>query len=437
MKGRDMDLDQRLTQLRDGAVEIRRFLTYVVGRLGRDGALRMASALSYTSLLGLVPLLAIGLAILAAFPVFAEIRGQLQSFIFENFVPEVGAAVSEQVGGFVANTDQLTAIGIIGLVVTSILLLITIETALNDIFRVVKPRSPLWRILVYWTLLTLGPLLIGASFSLQTYFMAAGRWFQDVGGSAGLVTRLLPIVLTTIAITLAYVIIPNRAVKIRDALMGGIFAGVLFAILRFAFSYYVAGAETYRTIYGAVAVVPIFLTWLYLSWTVILLGAEITAALPEWRAGEAHGDGRAPVKKRLALALEVLSVLWRASQTGTAGTSRSMLLNQTGAAERDLLGVIDRLRDHGFIARAAGNRLILSRDLATATLRDVVETLEIGLGNEDVPARRFPWWPDVEARIDRAAAAEREPLSVSLRDLLSQGEGAAEPVPEESAEETG
>ena len=149
---------------------------YVARRFQRDGASRVAASLSYTSLLSLVPLMAIALAMLAAFPVFDDIRAQIQGWVFQNFVPAVGEVVQKQVTRFIANAGKLTAAGVVGLALTAIMLLVTIEGAMNAVFRVARDRSPLSRLLVYWTVVTLGPLLIGLSLSLQGYLTAASRW---------------------------------------------------------------------------------------------------------------------------------------------------------------------------------------------------------------------------------------------------------------------
>lgn len=266
------------------------FIKYLWFRFNADGVARMASALSYTSLLALVPLLAIALAMFAAFPVFRDLRERFQEMVFENFVPHVGAAVQDQVAGFVEKAGELTAAGIIGLSVTAVMLLVTIETSLNVIFRVERERSLMSRLLVYWTSLTLGPLLIGASFSLTGYFASVGKWVADEGLSP-ILARGVPTLLIMVAFGLLYFAVPNRRVRPLDAAIGGVVAGLVFTAVRAGFGFYVANARTYQTVYGAIAAIPIFLVWMYVSWAVILLGAELAAALPEWRSGRRAKEG--------------------------------------------------------------------------------------------------------------------------------------------------
>ena len=244
---------------------------YVARRFQRDGASRMAASLSYTSLLSLVPLMAIALAMLAAFPVFDDIRAQIQGWVFQNFVPAVGEVVQKQVTRFIANAGKLTAAGVVGLALTAIMLLVTIEGAMNAVFRVARDRSPLSRLLVYWTVVTLGPLLIGLSLSLQGYLTAASRW--AVGkANVPLATMPVPTLLSIVAFTVLYMAVPNRRVRAMDALIGGVAAGLLFAALRWGFGLYVTSSGAYTNVYGAVAAVPIFLFWMFLSWTAVQIG---------------------------------------------------------------------------------------------------------------------------------------------------------------------
>jgi len=274
------------------------FIVHVARRYQRDRASSMAASLSYTSLLALVPLLAIALAVLAAFPAFADTRATIERWIFANFVPAVGQAVEQQISTFIANAGGLSAIGLIGLIISAVTLLLTVETELNVVFRVAEPRGLMARLLVYWTLLTLGPLLLGASLSIEGALIALDSGAAILASSVlagpilAAVAVPLPTLLSIAAISLLLAQAPNRPVRWHDALAGGTVAGLLFALLRWGFAVYIAHAHAYTTLYGAAAVVPIFLVWMFLSWATVLIGAEVTAALPEWReSGRGGMDG--------------------------------------------------------------------------------------------------------------------------------------------------
>lgn len=411
-------MNSNLSNIKGHALGLWLFLRYVAERFQGDRAVRMAASLSYTSLLSLVPLMAIALAMLAAFPVFDDIRDQVQGWIFANFVPAVGELVQERVAAFIANAGRLTAAGVVGLAVTAVLLLVTIEDAFNTVFRVERERSPLAKLLVYWTLVTLGPLLIGLSLSLQTYLAAASHWALGQTGTA-LFTMPLPTLLSILAFTILLMAAPNRPVLVRDALIGGTVAGVIFAILRGGFGYYVASAEFYTNVYGAVAALPIFLMWMFLSWTAVLVGAEVTAALPERRAGFHREDKSARSSRHLTVALDVLAALGEASRNGKGGVSRRNLLKHSPVAEGDLRPVLLKLLSTAFIVQTQDKSYVLARDLTATTLNDLLRALDLDLALDDSLAARSQWRPAVEQRINAARAAAHDPLSTALAAMLA------------------
>ncbi len=275
----------RLPPLKETLTVSIQFLKYTWSRFQQDQLLHVAAALSYTSLLSLVPLLAISFAAFAAFPVFASSREKIQTFILNHLLPEQGAALSQHLAQFLDNTGSLTAIGIVGLALTAVLLLNTIESTFNQLFRVTQKRPIVARFLMFWAVITLGPLLLGASLSLSTTLFAATHWLETnwIAGFNTWFLHLLPNLLIGIALLLFYVVIPNRPVPIRHAFIGAIVATVLFSLLRKGFGLYVTSTGGYITLYGAAAIVPVFLIWMYLTWAVILLGAEITAVLTTFK----------------------------------------------------------------------------------------------------------------------------------------------------------
>lgn len=394
------------------------FALFVLRRYQRDRASGVAASLSYTSLLSLVPLMAVALAMLTAFPVFRKVRGQIQDWVFANFVPAVGDAVQTQIEGFIANAGRLSAAGIVGLAVSAVMLLVTMETALNGVFRVSRARSPLSRLLVYWTCLTLGPLLLGASVSLQGYLTAVTR--LQMGRTAlDLLAMPLPTLLSVAAFTVLFALVPNRTVRPRDAMAGGVAAGLLFAVLRWGFAAYVIHSGSYASVYGAVAAVPILLFWMFLSWAVVLMGAEVTAALPEWRAGLGAAHSRAAGERRLTLALAILSRLHEAAIQGHGAVSRRRLLEATAAAEADLAAVLRRLTIHSFVAPTVKRRVVLGRDLTAVTLADLVEALDLAPGLDEATAATAPWRPRAEEHLQTARQRAGEALAIPLADLLA------------------
>lgn len=259
------------------------FILFLAQRAKADTILRVASSLSYTSLIALVPLIAIGLAIFSAFPVFSEVREQLQAMLLQNVVPDLEEEVSQYFSDFISATAKLTTVGVVGIAVTAILLLSTIENSLNFIFKVYKARSIKTKITLYWTVITLGPLLLGTGFSMRGYVYALQKFMPEtLVNTEVFFSAVLPSLFTTLALMLLYVLVPNKKVGIWHAFIGAFAAMIMFYILRKSFGSFLISTNTYNVLYGALAIIPIMLVWLYLIWAVVIFGAVITAALDEF-----------------------------------------------------------------------------------------------------------------------------------------------------------
>lgn len=403
------------------AGRIARFLGYAGRRFLDDGCPRQAAGLSYVTLLAIVPMLAIVLAVLTGFPAFEDWRFNFQILVYENLMPDAGLEVSDQLTTFIEKASGLTAPGLLGLAVTVLLLMSNINGAFNAIWRVAEPRSLALRLTVYWTLLTLGPLLIGASISVSSYAFAAAQWFGDADIGIGVLraTRLLSFLLAVLGFGLLYLLVPNRSVHPAHALAGGFVAALLFELLKVGFGLYLRAFPSYQLVYGAISAVPIFLVWMYLCWAVVLFGAEIAAALPEWRAAQARGGVGAGTGARLALALSLIARLREASREGAKLRERR-LGRGLPAAPADIDDTLRRLRRGGLVERALGGRWLLARDLEAVSLGDLSEMLDLGL------APGPGWPPAAEAVVGELAAAGRGALDRSLADLLARTERPAD-----------
>jgi membrane protein len=389
-----------------------RFVGYCLRRFAADDGLRAAAALSYSTLLALVPLIAIVFAVLSAVDAFEGLGAELQDLLLTAMLPEAAQAVSGQIAAFAANASRLTGPGILGLAATAVLLLNTITGAFGAIWHATEPRPLAMRLLVYWALLTLGPLLLGASISVSSYAFAAVRW-TAIESYAVPLFGLLPFLLSAAGCTLLFIVVPNRAVRMHHALTGGVVAAVLLELLKKGFGYYLANFPTYQAIYGALAAVPIFLVWMYLSWSVLLLGAEIAATLPEWRAAEARRQGRHGPGARLALALTLLSRLRAASREGRVLKER-ILARHLPATLGELDQVLGALRRCGYAVRSGGSRWVLGRDLETVSLGDLIRALGLALA----PGEGWP--AGIAQVIDNLAQAGGEPCRRSLAEVLGQ-----------------
>ena len=344
------------------------FWLAVFRRFYEERGLQTAGSLTYTTLLSLVPLFTVALAVASAFPVFDEALDALQVFLLENFLPDAQGvdAIANQISSFTRNAGRLTAIGLGFFVVTAVMLMSTIDASLNRLFRVQRPRPLLQQVLMYWAALTLGPVLIGGSLSMTSFAVGASFGWLQLGHFADLALGVLPFVFTCAALTLLYAVVPNRQVAARDALIGGVVAGVAFEVAKRGFAIYLARFPTYTLIYGAFATIPIFLVWLYLSWVVVMAGATLTAMLPAHRFAEGK-----PIPGRDFMdALAVLSVLARAQDEGGA-----VRLRQLSARVRIMPHRCEAALEHaarlGWVARAERDAWVLARDADGVRVADL------------------------------------------------------------------
>src|SRR5258707_1540939 len=320
------DRETGIGALRQRLAAVGTFSRYAVHRFNRDGCFAASGALSYTTLVLLVPLGVIALGILSAFPNFAGARQELLAAVFHNFVPAISEQAAWWFEYFAGSAAQATAIGIIGIAGTGVLLLVTVEDQLNALWRVTTARPWGQRILAYWTLMTLGPLLVGMSLTLSTYLDTAARRAgfdpeaiaQLASGWMHYFARLVPFVLELIAFTLLYCLIPNCAVRWRDGLVGAAVAAMAIEILKIRFAIYIRTFTPYQTVFSALPAYPVFLLWMYVSWMAVLLGAVVAANLPTWRVDErlAHLSLGGV---RLGFSLALIAVLAPAQRRGPGG----------------------------------------------------------------------------------------------------------------------
>ena len=293
------------------------YLRFVSRRFIEDRCLMVAGSLTYTSLLALVPVLTVTITLTSHFSFTRELGTQVRAFALKNLVPDVaGKVIGVYMEQFAQNASRLTAIGLIIIVATAVALLFTIDGAFNDIWRAKRRRAWWVRLAAYLAVLAVAPLLIAASLTLTSTLV---HWTQTFDRNLPFLDdwllAIIPFAMTTLAIVIAYRVMPSRHVPTRHAIVGGILAGLMFEIVKYVFVVFVIRVPTYSMVYGAFASVPIFLAWLFCCWMVVLVGAEIAATLSYFR----H-NGAALVRPNtipIAEALKLLDVL-AMSNEGTA-----------------------------------------------------------------------------------------------------------------------
>ncbi|MCB1868692.1 MAG: virulence factor BrkB family protein [Gammaproteobacteria bacterium] len=361
-----------VTQILDSPLGgLTRFIRLLVSRFIADRGLPNAASLTYTTLLSLVPLMAVGLAIFSAFPVSEKVGIELQDFVFKNFVPASGEIVQQYLQQFSSKASRLSGVGFVFLMVVAIMMMVNIDQAINAIWRVRQKRKPLAKFLMYWSILSLGPLLIGLSVVVTSY-MVSMPFISDTAETLGLRHRLLafmPLLAAAVAFSLLYAVVPNRKVPTRHAVAGGVLAALLFEMAKRGFAFYVTQFPTYEAIYGALAVVPIFLVWIYLCWVVTLLGAEFAHCLAIFR-DEGH-YGSAAEGGDLLLAYRLLGELWTGQKSGAALSAERLAVPLGYVPEERLEALLQQLERARLVLQSADGEWALARDLSNVTLHDL------------------------------------------------------------------
>jgi membrane protein len=341
-----------------------------------------ASSLTFTTVLALVPLFTLGLAIFTAFPIFAQVQEQLQRWLIESLVPE---SISRQVLGsltqFSRKASRLGLVGLIAVVATSLALLVTIDRTLGQIWRVSRQRPWAQRVLIYWAGITLGPLLLGGSLAISSYLFTGylsglGDWLPV---SVRNLLDLVEFCLLVACVTGLYYYLPNTRVDWRHALTGGVVVAVGLELAKKVLALYLAQMPTYSAIYGAFSAVPILLVWIYVAWVVVLLGAVVTASLPEiGRQSKRQADGPG---WSFRLSLEVLRSLSLARSSSPQGLRMPQLADELHIEQRHAQLVLETLQELKWVGRLEQSNTklesawVLLVDMANTNLEPLVQKL--------------------------------------------------------------
>lgn len=331
---------------------MRDLFRFAARRLDEERLPQVAGSLTFTTVLALVPILTIALAIFTTFPLFHTFRASLEAYFIQNLMQKgIANTILGYLTQFSSKATRLSAVGAVALIVTAVAMMLMIDRVFNQIWRVKTKRPITQRILVYWAIVTLGPLLIGASISLTSYLFAATNGaVKHMPFFGGMLYSSISILLTTVAFTSLYVVVPNRRVEWRDALCGGLLAALAFEVIKRLFAVFVIKVPTYTVIYGAVAAFPIFLVWIYLGWLITLGGAVVTAALPivkyeRWwhvpQPGSAFVDAMA--------LLAVLHGARKSSQSAVVDTKLIREKTRLGFEEAEAL--LQKMLDAGWVGR--------------------------------------------------------------------------------------
>ncbi len=352
-----------------------------------------AGSLTFTTIIALVPFFTVVLALFTAFPVFGKLQGVVQAWLVQSLVPD---AISRQVLGyltqFATKASRLGAFGLAFLAMTALSLVLTIDRTLNAIWRVRRPRPLGQRVLVYWAVITLGPLLLAASLSLSSYVLSSSRGLvQALPDEVMLLLDLIEFLLLAGCLAALYRYVPNTPVRRAHAWTGALLATLGIEIARRLLAIYIGQVPTYSAVYGTFATVPILLVWIYMMWVVILFGAVLASQLPSLESGlvrQPEGPGWA-----FQTALDAVRVLAAARSGGQAGMTLSELSQALQVDPVQLEPVVDALQGldwAGRLEEVDGNtqpRLVLLVDPAQAAVAPLADRLLLPAGAGAVPIR--------------------------------------------------
>ncbi|RSZ55868.1 YihY family inner membrane protein [Massilia atriviolacea] len=342
--------------------EARDLLRFARRRLNEERLPQVAGSLTFTSTLALVPLLTIVLAIFTTFPVFSNFRVALEAYFVQTLMPKaIANTITGNLTQFASKAKSLSVVGAVALVFTSAMMMNMIERAFNQIWRVRDVRPIAQRVTIYWALVTLGPLLFGLSLTATSQlFMATSALTGSSPFLSALFYTAASVGLTTGAYTLLYMTVPNRFVDWRDAVWGGLVAALAFEVAKRLFAMFVSQFPTYAIIYGALAALPLFLMWIYLSWMITLVGAIITAALPvikyeRWWYEPAPGA-------EFVDAMAILKVLYGGARVSdTALVSSVAIRAHTRIGYDEMTTLLEQMRSMGWVGRVQPRGTVRSR----------------------------------------------------------------------------
>ena len=356
------------------------FLRFLTRHFFEDDCQQKAASLTYTTMLSIVPIVTVLLMILSSVPALSSVRAQIYEVIYSNLLPQSSLQVSQYINNFAEKSSNLTIIGAMILFITTILTLTTIERAFNQIWRVEDRSGGLRSMLRYWTIVTLGPLILGTAFIASSTIQSLSFLNQQIAGYGidwSLWFRAGSIAITMGGFTGMYWFIPKAQVPFKNAAIAGVIVAVLFEMLKHIFGTVISNFTSYEAIYGAFAALPVFLIWLFLSWNLILLGVEISYTLTIFETEEVY-----PRHPLLSL-LDMLNLAYSEHQKGNSVTEQE-LRNVLGRKELPKwYTYINYLKDSNLITVTDDNAYVLKKDLNRMTLWDFYRTLPYPLPIKD------------------------------------------------------
>lgn len=395
------------------------FFHCLLRRYNEDGCRESAAALTYTSLFAVVPLMTLVYAMFSIIPAFQGLGEQVERLVFENLIPESGQEVQAYLREFSTQARTLSGVGAFILIVTSYLMLTNIEKTFNRIWGTVGGRRGLASFLLYWGVLSFGPLLVGAGLMMHTYLLSFQLMVDEIDmlGITALLLQYLPWLLTWAGFTLLFIAMPNCRVLFRHAVVGGLVTTVLFQVAKGAFGLIVANSS-FHTVYGAFAIVPLFLLWIYLCWMIVLGGAELVRTLETYaitRKRHSMND--------LTALLVVCCECLRRQALGEVISDRDAV--SLGIPEEQWRRLRAPLLAQRVLVATGQNNYVFARDPAKLTVWELIGLLGANFADE-CPARApvapdtYPWYARLSNMVAQSGRDARAVFEITLQELFDE-----------------
>lgn len=396
------------------------FILFVLKRFEADRCRDQAASLTYTTLFAVVPMLTVFLVIISSIKALEPARQQLQQMIYSNFLPKTSIAFDKAFSAFTENSSNLTIIGVLFLFITTVMMLTSIETVFNRIWRIEETRNGIIGFMRYWTIISLGPILLGSAFAISSTMASMTLLSKNFAGyelDGAFVLSLISFALTALGFFILYWTIPNRSIPVKSAAIAGVFGAITFTLLKNLFGFVMTNFTSYTLIYGAFAAVPIFLLWIFLSWNIVLLGVEISFALTAFHTGKIQT--RHPV----LMILDILELFYKKQKVGGTVTDREAL---------DILGrgeigrwpaYVLMLEKQNLITRTESNEYVLVRNLDTVDFWSFYKKLPYPLPRRDDVNNIHPddlWMEKIGPMLNDADDFLAAKLSVPLSTVFEE-----------------
>jgi membrane protein len=395
--------------------EIGRFLIFLFKRFEANQNRKSAAALTFVTLFAIVPLMTAGYGMLTIFPQFSGFLEQFHQFAFENFFPAGSGDIERVLTGFAVQAKNLTFVGLVLLLVSAISLMFTIEDAFNTIWRVTRKRIGR-RLIAYWLVILLGPILLAVGFLISSYLLSSRLWVEHVESVfhlGDLLIRYLPLLLSVCAFSLMYYFLPSCKVRFVHAIGGGVITACLLEVGKIAFVAFLAKIPSYQVVYGAFAAVPLFLIWIFMTWCMVLLGAEIVRVIPfiqkYWAGGNAS---------QLDWALFILK---RLNESKMKRLSREELASSLPLYNADQWeAALAILAAKGWVADDL-EEYVLSADLNVRTVGELSELIdEKPMEKLGVVSQTSPWFEQLSPLLIELQQHKKATLGLPIAKVVSE-----------------